>query len=147
MTTHGLDRIRATITLDGSNVQVETNSEPRMDRVLDTLRDQQPGLQLLSRTRRPADDVQEAMTRAPAGVPDEVLDPSDPQIAAVLEQMVRAHEQAWLDEPIPALTGLTPRDAAADPTRRPDLIRLLNSFGTAGPGTMDADRLRAHLGL
>ena len=147
VTTHGLDRIRATITLDGSNVQVETNSEPRMDRVLDTLRDQQPGLQLLSRTRRPADDVQEAMTRAPAGVPDEVLDPSDPQIAAVLEQMVRAHEQAWLDEPIPALTGLTPRDAAADPTRRPDLIRLLNSFGTAGPGTMDADRLRAHLGL
>ena len=147
VTTHGLERIRATITLDGSNVRVEANSEPRMDRVLDALRDQEPGLQLLNRTRRSADDVQEAMSRAPAGAPVQALDPTDPQIAAVLEQMVLAHEQAWLDEPIPALAGVTPRDAAADPTRRPDLIRLLDRFGHGGPGTMDSGRLRAQLGL
>jgi hypothetical protein len=64
-----------------------------------------------------------------------------------LEQVVLAHERAWLDESIPALAGATPREAAADPTRRPDLIRLLATFGPAVPGAMDADRLRAELGL
>jgi hypothetical protein len=42
---------------------------------------------------------------------------------------------------------VTPRQAAADPTRRPDLIRLLETFGPTGPGAMDPDRLRAALGL
>ncbi len=37
--------------------------------------------------------------------------------------------------------------APADPTRRPDLIRLLDSYGPAAPGTMDPARLRAQLGL
>ncbi|MGH3384413.1 MAG: SEC-C metal-binding domain-containing protein [Nocardioidaceae bacterium] len=147
VTTHGMPRIRATITLDGSTIQVETNSEPRMVRALDALRDLQPGLELLTQTRRPVDDVQEAMSRGPAGEPAPTLDPNDPQIAQALEQMIRAHEQAWLDEPIPALAGVTPREAAADPTRRPDLLRLIDTVGPAGPGAMDADRLRAQLGL
>jgi tetratricopeptide (TPR) repeat protein len=147
VTTHGMQRIRATITLDGPNVRVETNSEPRMDRVLDALRTLQPGVQLLTQTRRPAEDLHEATSRAPDGAPVQTLDPNDPQIRAALEQMTRAHEQAWLDEPIPALAGATPRQAAADPTRRPDLIRLLDTLGPAGPGAMDADRLRTQLGL
>jgi len=145
--THGMQRIRATITLGGPNVQVETNSEPRMDRVLDTLLELQSDLQLVTQSRRPAEDVQEAMSRAPGGAPVTTLAPSDPQIVEALEQMTRVHETAWLDEPIPALAGVTPREAAADPTRRPDLIRLLDSFGPAGPGMMDPDRLRAQLGL
>ncbi|WP_328993247.1 hypothetical protein OG394_02950 [Kribbella sp. NBC_01245] len=33
-----------------------------------------------------------------------------------------------LDESIPALAGATPRQAAGDPTRRDDLIKLLDSF-------------------
>lgn len=147
VTTHGMERIRATIIIEGAAVQVETNSEPRMDRVLDTLLALQLGLQVQTQTRPPAEELQEAMSPAPAGVPASTLDPNDPAIADVLEQFIRTHEQAWLDEPIPALSGVTPREAAADPTRRPDLIRLLDSFGPAAPGTMDSDRLRAQLGL
>ena len=39
--------------------------------------------------------------------------------------------------------------AADDPTRRADLIKLLETFpaGDAARGGMDADRLRAALGL
>jgi hypothetical protein len=39
--------------------------------------------------------------------------------------------------------------AADDPTRRADLVKLLASFpsGAAACGGMDADRLRAALGL
>lgn len=141
--THGMQRLRATVTLDGHDVRVETNSEPRMDRVLDTVWHLQPELQILTQTRRPAQDIQEAMSRAPA----EPLDASDPQVAEALEQVIRAHETAWLDEPIPALAGATPRQAADDPTRRPDLIRLIDSFGPGGPGAMDPGRLRTELDL
>jgi hypothetical protein len=63
--------------------------------------------------------------------------------------MVRQHEAAWLDEQIPALGGVTPRQAAADPTRRPDLERLLAGFDDLEevPGAMSARRLRDALGL
>ena len=147
VTTHGMERVRATITMEDAVVQVETNSEARMDRVLDALLALRPGLQVRSQTRHPAEDLQEAMSRAPAGAPGGALDPDDPAVADVLEQFVRTHEQTWLDEPVPALSGVTPREAAADPTRRPDLIKLLDSFGPGVPGTMDPDRLRAQLGL
>ena len=69
--------------------------------------------------------------------------------AAALEEMARRYEAAWLHEPIPALAGHTPRECANDPSRRPDLIRLLDSFpqDTGQPGTMSPARLRAALGL
>jgi len=145
--THGMQRIRATLTLDGTDLHLETNSEARIDRLLNTLPNLQPGLHLVTQNRRAAEDAQEAMSRTPAGAPTAALDPSDPQIVAALEQITLAHERAWLDVPIPALADATPREAAADPTRRPDLIRLLDTFGPSGPGAMDADRLRSQLGL
>ena len=51
MTTHGMERIRVTITIEGATVQVETNSEPRMDRVLDTLLALELGLQVQTQTK------------------------------------------------------------------------------------------------
>ena len=70
-------------------------------------------------------------------------------MAALLYEFIRDYETRWLDEPIPALDGHTPRQAADDPTRRADLINLLDTFpaGEAARGGMDADRLRARLGL
>ncbi len=70
-------------------------------------------------------------------------------MAAALAQVTADYENRWLDMEIPALAGLTPRQAAIDPTRREDLLRLLNSFdgSAAGPGTMDVSRLRAALKL
>lgn len=149
VTTHGMNRIRATIELVGDQAKIETNSEPRQDRVFDALRRLQPGIEVVRQTRVPARDMQEAMSRAPAGAAmPSSMDPDDPVVAAALEQLVHQHEQAWLDDHIPALAGLTPREASADPTRRPDLIRLLDSFPPrGGPGQMDPERLRAELGL
>ena len=148
--TQRMPRIRATLTLEGDELLVETNSERRMESVLASLSGSVPNLTLVKQSRHPAKDLQEAMDRAPARSTDTLLDPTDPEIAAVLAQLTRQHEEAWLDEPIPALAGATPRQAAADPTRRPDLIRLLDTFPTTGPqdpGLMSADRLRAALGL
>lgn len=78
------------------------------------------------------------------------LDEDDPQIRAVLVERRNQLEEQWCDESVPALGGLTPRQAAADPTRRDELRRLLNSFdalATDGPGMMRPDRLRELLEL
>jgi SEC-C motif len=37
----------------------------------------------------------------------------------------RRHLESWLDTPIPALSGMTPREAASKPRKRKDLILLL----------------------
>ena len=59
------------------------------------------------------------------------------------------YEEAWLDEHIPALGGMTPREAATDPTRRDDLLRLLNDDPAvpAGGFGMDTARIKQLLGL
>jgi hypothetical protein len=60
-------------------------------------------------------------------------------------------ERRWLDEEVPALAGLTPRQAADDPTRREQLKRLLDSYPKPEPGSavfgLRPDRLRTLLGL
>ena len=83
----------------------------------------------------------------PAG--ENALDPDAPEVTEMLDEFIREYEAKWLDEPIPALDGHTPRQAAEDPTRRADLIKLLDSFPADedAPGRMSAERLRSALGL
>ena len=57
-------------------------------------------------------------SRAPASPRD--VSPED-----VENEILRAAERAFLDERIPALDDLTPRQAAADPALRPRLIHLI----------------------
>jgi hypothetical protein len=57
-----------------------------------------------------------------------------------------------VDELIPALGGLTPRQALTDPAARPKLDALLDDMAwqerrSAGGGVMRTDRVRALLGL
>ena len=150
VTTNGMQRISATVALEGDQLRVHTNSEQRMDRVLAVLTRLDPSATVLDDVRQPVRDVHEAaelaqqMPTPGAGA----FDPDDPQIAEALDGFIREYETAWLDEPIPALDGHTPRQAADDPTRRADLIKLLDSFPVVDGSTgMDADRLRAALGL
>ncbi len=95
---------------------------------------------------------------------DELGDADEPTALAHLNAEIARQAQArWLDDSIPALGGLTPRQAAADPTRREQLERLLAEFdshderlreldlGTdgvvGGPITYDTAALRRELGL
>ena len=73
-----------------------------------------------------------------------------PEVLAAVEDYLVQQEKAWLDESIPALGGLTPRQAVEDPTRREDLLALLRELDRhqrSGGRGFDADRLRALLGL
>ncbi|MEV6621429.1 hypothetical protein AB0M83_18830 [Amycolatopsis sp. NPDC051106] len=142
ITTNGMKNIRATLRFDGDDLKVHANSEARVDRVLAVLRRFDPKLTVVNESRKPAHDA----VRGPSV---EQLPASGPEVRAILDQFVRDYEQKWLDEPIPALSGHTPREAAADPFRRGDLIRLLAAFPDSHgePGVMDSGRLHAALGL
>lgn len=150
--TDGMERIRASIELDGDELHIHANSQARFARVLATIRGLDPSATVLAQTREPAGDLTSVQRLAPRGLAASsgILDPAaDPALAATLEEMTGRYEQAWLDETIPALAGRTPRQCADDPTRRPDLIALLDSFpeNHGRPGMMSPTRLRSALGL
>ena len=143
----GDEVIRATLRLDGSRLTIETMSEERLDRVLSLLLEEIEGATLAGDDRRPIDTTMGTPRRAP-----EVE--QDPAVRAALEEWITRQEIQWCDEPVPALAGLTPRQAAADPTRREALERLLVSFEARGRDAlgegmmaMRPERLRRHLGL
>ncbi|MGH9039568.1 MAG: SEC-C metal-binding domain-containing protein [Acidimicrobiia bacterium] len=152
----GEDILRAMFELDGDRLTVTTHSEARLDRVLGVLRDELRGAVVVSENRRPLRTGE--MPEAPpvlsrrGGAPDgALLDQLDQ--SAVVVQIQDEMERRWLDEPVPALGGLTPREAAADPTRREQLERLLDSYPDidptpASPGFgLRPQRLRTLLGL
>lgn len=66
-------------------------------------------------------------------------------------RVLQQHYQRWLDEQVPALSGVTPRQAAADPSLRPRLVALLKDFenrSQRGSGALyDFDHLRRELGI
>jgi SEC-C motif len=145
----GMPHIRAVLERDGDALRIETNSEERMDRVLATLVRIDPTMRVLDDSRTPILDAREAAELAEEmGAPEDALDP-DGEMAEMLDEFVREYEANWLDQRIPALDGYTPRQAADDPTRRGDLIKLLDSFPAdeGVPGRMSVARLRSALGL
>ena len=135
--------------LDGDRLAIETNSTERADDAIALVRSLDPEAVVVADQRAPMADVGEALSRsddrddAPA---EDLLDDPPPEVRARLKEMVRTWEDEWLDESIPALDGATPREAAADPTRRGDLERLLRRF-PRGELAMDPDRLRGLLDL
>jgi hypothetical protein len=148
----GLDRLTANLRLDGATLTITANSERRLDAVLTTVRELQPSLALVADERTPMGDARTAARLAetlPASAGDATAALNDlPEVRAALAKHMRNYEEQWLDLPVPALAGRTPREAADDPTRRDDLVRLLANFPETDDRTaMSAARLRTALGL
>ena len=139
------DTIQATMRRAGDDLRVEAMSVSRMDATLALILKTLPGSEVLEVTREQPRARGSALTGA---VVDEPLPPMSKGEEAVVANYIGDYERQWLDMDIPALGGLTPRQAAGDPTRRGDLIRLLASFGeTDDPTQMSPARLRRLLGL
>lgn len=131
--------LRATLARRDDILVVSTNAIARVDRVVDRLAD------VAVEVDRRVKPIAEVMAEAGDLPPPEPM-PIPPDMA---EAIIEQQEEIWLSEHIPALGGLTPPEAAADPTRREDLLALLRQFEHLGSTglTMDAERLRRRLGL
>lgn len=136
--------IRGTLRLDRSLLTVESNSEERQVRLLDTL----GGLfdlEIVEDRDLDEDDL-DLGTNGPLD-----LDGMPEEIRLLVEQNIADYEQRWVDEPVPALADLTPRQALDDPTRREDLLALLREMRThelpEGAVGMSVDRLEQLLGI
>jgi hypothetical protein len=152
--------LKGSVEVTADRLTVSTTSVPRalwfgalIDEVL-------PQATLVDEERRPMADLLADRGDEDAEPGDDELldldtldDDARAEVEAQLEAWMTQHEGAWLDMQLPALDGATPREAAADPTRRDALERLLDEMGERAAGWtgdgrgMDADRIRRLLGL
>ena len=148
--------LRASVTLSDGVITLEANSRERFKRLADRLGDVVPNLSLLDYDEQ--DPRIELMRRRGGGNAEDARDPAgldepdSSELTELLKSYMQQRELKWLDESIPALGGLTPKQARDDPTRREDLMRLLREFeqhgdGQGAGGGFDVARLRALLNL
>ncbi len=137
--------IAGRIALEDGRLACSTNSVERADELLELLRSAFPDMTVDSDVRTPLDEMPRPETDESG-----LIDPTDapPEVQEALREYMRSYEESWIDESIPALDDMTPREAAADPTRREDVERLLAGMPTDPDGLMmDPDRMREMLGL
>ncbi|CAI9417680.1 SEC-C domain-containing protein [Nocardioides sp. T2.26MG-1] len=136
--------IRGTVTRVRDMLELQAMSLQRLRALQEILLAAAPDALLVDESSRAPGDLL-ADGPAPDARSEPVhLSPED------LAGIVRTFEDRWLDAAIPALGGHTPREAAADARLRPDLVALLDDIEISQRGSdvaMDADRLRAELGL
>lgn len=144
--------VRCALRRDDDALVVETNSVERFERVLKRLSDEFGPLDIIEEVRTDLSSTNDLADRSDANTLSSTNEDVPEEILEVVRNLMRDKEIAWLDESIPALAGLTPRQAAADPTRREDLTALLNEFdlrhtGDTSMETFDVSRLRRELGM
>ena len=82
--------------------------------------------------RQVSDPCSEAQAKAVARKGLRLVEPApakEPQIAAAEAELRRRYSQTWLDTPVPALNGKTPRRTARSASGRERLDALLLGFG------------------
>ena len=150
--------VRAVLRRDGGDLVVETNSVIRAEEALERLLTLEGvSFEVIDSVRTSLDELDTSSVSTATSqqttwlAGDDTSDMPD-EIRRVLEDVMVEQERKWIEEPVPALGGLSPRDALTDPTRREDLMALLAEFdrrASTSPsvGTFDVDRIRALLGL
>ncbi len=147
--------VLGSLAVDGTELRVEAMNEKRFATLLADVATV-PGVRMLGQQRTPAAELMAARGSEapssgarPGGAQPAISPTDDPDVMAAVQEWVLDYERSWLDTALPALGGITPRQAADDPTRRGDLLHLLDTFDDmAGrPGTMQPDRIRAELDL
>lgn len=134
--------VRGTLRFEGSDLLIEVNSRRRLDRLGDILCSLgMRGAPTIERRVDPARDLPAPRGRLRTG-------------RSLGQEADAAWRASWLDEPVPALGGLSPRRAAEDPTGRLRLEALLRCFehdgdlaSSEGVARLDVGTLRDALGL
>ena len=150
---NGTSMVRSILRREDDTLVLQANSVERFERVLQVLREEIGEFEILDEVRTNlSSSADVASTRSALSSKTSTDEEIPDEILAAVRHLMREKEDTWLDESIPALGGLTPRQAAADPTRREDLAALLNEFDRRGETpspamTFNVSRLRHQLGL
>jgi hypothetical protein len=125
---------QAELCLERTMLVAQVNSEARLERLVATLAGLGADPRVMSTERSdPAEMVtQSATTGGSRGSGSTLGADAGPKAAGgrlgLAPEAVRAWEQAWVDQPVPRLGGLTPRVAARRPDVRQDLEVLLREM-------------------
>jgi hypothetical protein len=122
--------------LDAHSLRVETNSVARADALRALVEERCQGL-LRHRVREHTDPAAPPVQEAFRARPEREIPPEAQQL--LLDFKAR-HYAAWLDEPIPALRGRTPRDAAQTAEGRRALDALLKEMEHAEGRAPEGER-------
>jgi hypothetical protein len=142
--------LRGTVAFESDRIEVDANSVARMERLLATIATAVPDAEVVVDERT---DLRHLLAqRGRIDLPHTEGEVPPAEAEAILDRIIRRKEAAWVEESIPALGGLTPRQALDDPTRREDLLALLRELDRSSPiggggQSFDAGRLRSLLGL
>jgi hypothetical protein len=138
--------------VEGGLLRLETNSRERADR-LRRLVGERLGALVSFRIREHTDPVAHLAEGAARGARPAPSEPMPPEVLEVVKRMQAEHYRRWLDEEIPALGGLTPREAAKRKgAPRKSLELLLAEIEHAEAGQPEQQRfdvsvLRRELGV
>lgn len=139
--------VRGTLRFDRPLLTVASNSEERQERLLVTL-DELFDYTIVDDGELHEFDLDDEDSD---GFGPFDLDDMPEEVRALVEQNILEYEQRWVDESIPALGHLTPREALDDPTRREDLFALLREMRShelpEGALGMSVDRVERLLGI
>ena len=130
------------MTLSPGRLVVDVNSERRAQAIARQILSRF-GEEARSVGRQVSDPVAEAHAKAVARKGLRLVEPApakEPQIAAAEAELRRRYSQTWLDTPVPALNGKTPRQAARSAAGRERLDALLLGFGR-GPAAGQDDEI------
>lgn len=132
--------------IDGASLTASVNSSRRAKRLRREIEKRLAGRVMFVRLVEESVEAMMAKVRAEDPPPD---DPPPPEVAAQLAEMMDRHWDTWLDEPVPALQGQTPREAAATAAGRERLNVLLDDFEwrATDEHPVPIARLRTALGL
>lgn len=115
------------IVVSATRLRAETNSARRADALRATLESNLQGL-VLFRLRKEENTAQLIAEARESHTPPPEREPLSPEMSATVREFRERQMAGWIDESIPALGGLTPRQAAASPKARPKLATLLKEF-------------------
>jgi hypothetical protein len=145
-----------TLIIDGARLEVQVNSKRRATKIQREIAKRLRGEAVLeSQTAEPIEKLLAERNQSPrdriADLESERLE-QRPEVQAFLQQQRDQHWDDWLNERVPALGNLTPRQAAETCEGRERLEALLADFAWMGargenPMAPDVSALRAKLGL
>lgn len=117
---------RAFLRIEGGRLQAQTNSRERGE-AAKALVERLAGASVKYRATEHQDLEQAMLAKTRSGGGKAAMVPPE-ELRQAAVQVLQQHYEAWLDEPVPALGGATPRVAAAADALRPRVAELIEGL-------------------